>query len=73
VSGIGDSPQQGAGSGDRLCLPARDVQVIEIDGDAYWDGGYSGNPTITPPVSGGKPGANAIPISSAFIAGRAPV
>ena len=23
-------------------------QAIEIDGEAYWDGGYSGNPTITP-------------------------
>ena len=25
-------------------------QAIEIDGDAYWDGGYSGNPTMTPLV-----------------------
>jgi NTE family protein len=25
-------------------------QAIEIDGDAYWDGGYAGNPTITPLV-----------------------
>jgi NTE family protein len=25
-------------------------QAVEIDGDAYWDGGYSGNPTITPLV-----------------------
>ncbi len=25
-------------------------QAIEIDGDAYWDGGYTGNPTITPLV-----------------------
>ena len=23
-------------------------QAVEIDGDPYWDGGYSGNPTITP-------------------------
>lgn len=23
---------------------------MEIDGEAYWDGGYSGNPTITPLV-----------------------
>jgi len=23
---------------------------VEIDGEAYWDGGYSGNPTITPLV-----------------------
>src|ERR1700745_189768 len=25
-------------------------QAIEIDGESYWDGGYSGNPTITPLV-----------------------
>jgi len=25
-------------------------QAIEIDGEAYWDGGYAGNPTITPLV-----------------------
>ncbi|NVO14058.1 MAG: patatin-like phospholipase family protein [Rhodoplanes sp.] len=31
------------------CLPTM-FQSIEIDGDAYWDGGYSGNPTITPLV-----------------------
>jgi len=29
------------------CLPTM-FQAIEIDGAAYWDGGYSGNPTITP-------------------------
>jgi NTE family protein len=29
------------------CLPTL-FQAIEIDGDAYWDGGYAGNPTITP-------------------------
>ena len=29
------------------CLPTM-FQAIEIDGDAYWDGGYAGNPTITP-------------------------
>ena len=23
-------------------------QAVEIDGEAYWDGGYSGNPTMTP-------------------------
>ena len=23
-------------------------QAVEIDGDAYWDGGYAGNPTMTP-------------------------
>src|ERR1700704_360122 len=31
------------------CLPTM-YQAIEIDGDAYWDGGCSGNPTITPLV-----------------------
>jgi NTE family protein len=31
------------------CLPTM-FQAIEIEGDAYWDGGYSGNPTITPLV-----------------------
>jgi NTE family protein len=25
-------------------------QAIEIDGESYWDGGYAGNPTITPLV-----------------------
>jgi NTE family protein len=29
------------------CLPMM-FQAVEIDGDAYWDGGYSGNPTMTP-------------------------
>lgn len=31
------------------CLPTL-FQAIEIDGEAYWDGGYAGNPTITPLV-----------------------
>ena len=31
------------------CLPTV-FQAIEIDGEPYWDGGYSGNPTITPLV-----------------------
>src|SRR5262245_55330923 len=31
------------------CLPTL-VQAVEIDGEMYWDGGYSGNPTITPLV-----------------------
>jgi NTE family protein len=31
------------------CLPTM-FRAIEIDGDAYWDGGYAGNPTITPLV-----------------------
>jgi NTE family protein len=29
------------------CLPTL-FRAVEIDGDAYWDGGYAGNPTITP-------------------------
>lgn len=31
------------------CLPSL-FQAVEIDGEAFWDGGYSGNPTITPLV-----------------------
>ncbi len=31
------------------CLPLM-FQAVEIDGEAYWDGGYTGNPTITPLV-----------------------
>jgi NTE family protein len=31
------------------CLPFM-FQAVEIDGEAYWDGGYSGNPTLTPLV-----------------------
>jgi NTE family protein len=31
------------------CLPTL-FQAIEINGDAYWDGGFAGNPTITPLV-----------------------
>ncbi|BCG05321.1 alpha/beta hydrolase (plasmid) [Paraburkholderia sp. PGU19] len=29
------------------CLPTL-FKAVEIDGEAYWDGGYAGNPTITP-------------------------
>ncbi len=29
------------------CLPTL-FQAVEIDGEPYWDGGYAGNPTITP-------------------------
>lgn len=29
------------------CLPTL-FQAVEIDGDPYWDGGYSGNPTLVP-------------------------
>jgi NTE family protein len=31
------------------CLPTL-FQAVEIGGESYWDGGYSGNPTITPLV-----------------------
>src|ERR1700722_1447863 len=31
------------------CLPTM-FRAIEIDGESYWDGGYVGNPTITPLV-----------------------
>lgn len=31
------------------CLPTM-FRAIEIDGELYWDGGYTGNPTITPLV-----------------------
>jgi NTE family protein len=29
------------------CLPTM-FKAVEIEGEAYWDGGYSGNPTMTP-------------------------
>jgi NTE family protein len=29
------------------CLPTM-FQAVKIDGEAYWDGGFAGNPTITP-------------------------
>jgi len=32
------------------CLPSM-FQAVEIDGQAYWDGGYSGNPTMTPLIN----------------------
>jgi NTE family protein len=31
------------------CLPTL-FQAVEIEGEPYWDGGYSGNPTMTPLV-----------------------
>ena len=31
------------------CLPTM-FQAVEVDGEPYWDGGYSGNPTIAPLV-----------------------
>ena len=32
------------------CLPTL-YQAVEIDGEPYWDGGFSGNPTLTPLVN----------------------
>lgn len=32
------------------CLPTL-FQAVEIEGESYWDGGYSGNPTLTPLVN----------------------
>jgi NTE family protein len=32
------------------CLPTL-FQAVEIDGECYWDGGYSGNPTMAPLVN----------------------
>ncbi|HEY3178494.1 MAG TPA: patatin-like phospholipase family protein [Casimicrobiaceae bacterium] len=34
------------------CLPQL-FQAVEIDGEPYWDGGYSGNPTLWPMIHGG--------------------
>ena len=31
------------------CLPTM-FHAVEIDGEPYWDGGFSGNPTLTPLV-----------------------
>lgn len=35
------------------CLPSL-FQAVEIDGEAYWDGGYMGNPAIYPLIYGAK-------------------
>ena len=35
-----------------------DGDAVEIDGEPYWDGGYSGNPTITPASPSGTPTAS---------------
>jgi NTE family protein len=32
------------------CLPTM-FQAVEIGGEAYWDGGYAGNPTISPLIT----------------------
>jgi NTE family protein len=36
------------------CLP-QTFQAVEIDGHAYWDGGYMGNPSIFPLIYAGAP------------------
>jgi NTE family protein len=43
-------PDQVLASG---CLPFM-FQTIEIDGEAYWDGGYMGNPAIFPLIYGSQ-------------------
>ena len=35
------------------CLPTM-FQAVEIDGEAYWDGGYSGNPSLAPLIREGS-------------------
>jgi NTE family protein len=32
------------------CLPTL-FQAVQIDGESYWDGGYSGNPTLAPLIT----------------------
>jgi NTE family protein len=36
------------------CLP-QTFQAVEIDGQAYWDGGYLGNPSLFPLIYSGAP------------------
>lgn len=36
------------------CLPQL-FQAVEIDGEAYWDGGYLGNPALLPLIAESKP------------------
>lgn len=36
------------------CLPQL-FPAVEIDGEAYWDGGYSSNPPVRPLIEGGAP------------------
>ncbi len=36
------------------CLP-QVFQAVEIDGEAYWDGGYSGNPALLPLIEESEP------------------
>lgn len=36
------------------CLPVL-FQAVEIDGEAYWDGGYTGNPALLPLIEESEP------------------
>jgi len=38
------------------CLPQL-FQAVEIDGEPYWDGGFSGNPTLWPLIRHGRHGS----------------
>ena len=62
------------------CLP-QVFQAVEIDGEAYWDGGYAGNPALLPLIEESEPADLLIvqlnpperrdhPRSAAAIAGR---
>lgn len=37
------------------CLPLM-FHAVEVDGEAYWDGGYTGNPTLLPLIAECRPG-----------------
>lgn len=39
------------------CLP-QIFQAVEIDGEPYWDGGFSGNPTLWPLIRHGRRGVS---------------
>ena len=39
------------------CLPQL-FQAVELDGEPYWDGGYSGNPSLWPLICHGRRGAS---------------
>lgn len=37
------------------CLPLM-FHAVEIEGESYWDGGYTGNPTLLPLIAESRPG-----------------
>jgi NTE family protein len=62
------------------CVPHL-FQAVEIDGDAYWDGGYVGNPALLPLIAESEPhdllivqlnppARNALPRTASTILGR---